>query len=63
MPSFRFGQGHIYNNYFLNSDDGINTRDGAQLLVENNVYSGVSKAIYSTGEHKINVPRPIKTID
>ncbi|KAG9020526.1 hypothetical protein FRB95_004029, partial [Tulasnella sp. JGI-2019a] len=32
LPSFRFGQGHIYNNYYLNSNDGINTRDGAELL-------------------------------
>ena len=48
MPSFRFGTGHIFNNYYLNSNDGINTRDGAQLLIENNVFSGVSKAIYAT---------------
>ncbi|KAG8744371.1 hypothetical protein FRC10_010258 [Ceratobasidium sp. 414] len=48
MPSFRFGTGHIFNNYFLNSNDGINTRRGAQLLVENNVWEGVSKPLYST---------------
>jgi len=48
MPSFRFGTGHIFNNYYLNSNDGINSRDGAQLLVENNVFSGVTDAIYST---------------
>ena len=40
--------GHIFNNYFENSNDGINTRDGAQLLIENNVFSGVSKAVYAT---------------
>ena len=28
--------------------DGINTRDGAQLLVQNNVFSGSKKALYST---------------
>ncbi|KAF8601359.1 pectin lyase-like protein, partial [Ceratobasidium sp. AG-I] len=43
MPSFRFGTGHIYDNY-----DGINTRVGAQLLVENSVWEGVSKPLYST---------------
>ncbi|KAF8596002.1 pectate lyase B [Ceratobasidium sp. AG-I] len=48
MPSFRFGTGHIYNNYFYSSSDGINTRVGAQLLVENNVWEGVSKPLYST---------------
>ena len=29
-PSFRFGHGHIFNNYFLTVNDGINTRDGAR---------------------------------
>lgn len=28
--------------------DGINTRQGAQLLVQNNVFSGSKKALYST---------------
>ncbi|KAB5590939.1 Polysaccharide lyase family 1 protein [Ceratobasidium theobromae] len=48
MPSVRAGTSHIYNNLFLNSNDGINTRVGAQILVENNVWEGVSKALYST---------------
>ncbi|KDQ17642.1 polysaccharide lyase family 1 protein [Botryobasidium botryosum FD-172 SS1] len=48
LPSFRFGQGHIYANVFENSNDGINTRKGAQLLVQNNVFSGVSKPLYET---------------
>ncbi|KAF5371473.1 hypothetical protein D9615_009602 [Tricholomella constricta] len=59
-PSFRFGKGHIYNNVFDNTGDGINTRVGAQLLVENNVWSefliprrdgimiGAKKPLYST---------------
>jgi pectate lyase len=47
-PSFRFGTGHLYNNYYENVSDGINTRQGAQLLVQNNVYSGSKKALYST---------------
>jgi len=47
-PSFRFGQGHIFNNFFENNSDGINTRDGAQLLVENNVWTGTTKPIYAT---------------
>jgi len=47
-PSFRFGHGHIFNNYFENNGDGINTRDGAQLLVENNVFSGCKNGIYAT---------------
>ncbi|KAK0455662.1 polysaccharide lyase family 1 protein [Desarmillaria tabescens] len=47
-PSFRFGQGHIFNNYYVDLNDGINTRDEAQLLIENNVFTGTEDAIYST---------------
>jgi hypothetical protein len=49
-PSYRFGTGHIYNNYYESVNDGINTRDGAQLLVQNNVFSDVDKPLYSTDE-------------
>jgi pectate lyase len=35
---------------FENNNDGINTRDGAQLLVENNVWTGTTKPLYSTDE-------------
>ena len=47
-PSIRFGTGHFFNNYYLNVSDGINTRDGAQVLVESNVWSGSQKPLYST---------------
>jgi pectate lyase len=49
-PSFRFGTGHVYNSYFLDVSDGINTRDGAQLLVESNTFSGSKKPLYSTDD-------------
>ncbi|KAI9730415.1 MAG: hypothetical protein M1834_005925 [Cirrosporium novae-zelandiae] len=49
-PSFRFGTGHIFNNYYSNMSDGINTRDGAQLLVENNVFVDSDKPLYSTDD-------------
>ncbi|KAG8904347.1 hypothetical protein FRC00_014049, partial [Tulasnella sp. 408] len=39
IPSLRFGTGHVYNNYY---DDiqigGIDSRLGAQMLIENNVF-------------------------
>jgi pectate lyase len=47
-PSIRFGTGHIFNNYYNAVSDGINTRDGAQVLVENNVFVGSKKPLYST---------------
>ena len=37
--------GHIS---FLYNGDGINTRVGAELLVQNNVFVGVKKPLYST---------------
>ncbi|CAI7618085.1 unnamed protein product [Penicillium discolor] len=47
-PSFRFGTGHVYNSYYENVSDGINTRQGAQLLVESNTFVGSKKPLYST---------------
>ncbi|GHO99146.1 hypothetical protein KSF_091940 [Reticulibacter mediterranei] len=50
-PSLRFGTGHVYNNYFQNVDDSaIHSRMGAQMLIENNVFSGVSTPITTTGD-------------
>lgn len=48
LKTLKIQIGHIYNNYFLDDNDGINTRDGAQLLVQNNVFSGVGKPLYAT---------------
>ncbi|KAK7047630.1 hypothetical protein VNI00_006398 [Paramarasmius palmivorus] len=47
-PSFRFGHGHIFNSFFESNSDGINARAESQLLVENNVWTGSKKALYST---------------
>ncbi|KAG9077306.1 hypothetical protein FS749_010816 [Ceratobasidium sp. UAMH 11750] len=47
-PSFRFGHGHIFNNYYVSNGDGINTRVGAELLVQNNVFESCKKTLYST---------------
>lgn len=47
-PSLRFGTGHVFNSYFENCNDGINTRQGAQVLVENNVFVGSKAPLYST---------------
>ena len=37
-----------YDYSFVNNNDGINTRVGAELLVENNVFESVGKPLYST---------------
>lgn len=46
VPSLRFGVGHIYNNYYENIfETGINSRMGAQVLVESNVFRNSSVPI------------------
>ena len=47
-PSIRFGTGHIFNSYFNNVADGINTRQGAQVLVESTAWVASKKPLYST---------------
>jgi pectate lyase len=44
-PSIRYGTGHVYNSYFLNMNTGIDTRDGAQILIQSNVFSNCTEPI------------------
>jgi pectate lyase len=45
-PSIRFGTAHIYNNLYENIlDTGINTRQGAQVLLESTAFSGAENPI------------------
>ncbi|KAG4434222.1 hypothetical protein IFR05_010292 [Cadophora sp. M221] len=46
-PSIRFGQAHIYNSYFEATTDGINVRQGAEVLVESNVFDGTTKPLFT----------------
>ncbi|KAI0518037.1 polysaccharide lyase family 1 protein [Xylaria bambusicola] len=47
-PSVRFGTAHIFNSYYENVHSAINTRLGAQVLVESTVFEGCGdNAIYS----------------
>lgn len=46
-PSFRFGTGHIFNSFMENMDSAVNTRMGAEVLVESCAFSGVESAIMS----------------
>ncbi|KIO19221.1 polysaccharide lyase family 1 protein [Tulasnella calospora MUT 4182] len=51
LPSLRFGTGHVYNNYY---DDitigGIDSRLGAQMLIENNVFVNAVKPLMTLEE-------------
>ena len=47
--SFRFGTAHVMNSLFQNVTNGINTLNGADVLVETSVFEGamVGKGVYS----------------
>lgn len=44
-PSLRYGTGHVYNSYFDSMNTGIDTRDGAQILVQSNVFVNCTEPI------------------
>jgi pectate lyase len=49
-PSYRFGTGHMVNNYYLNiGSTGINSRMGACLRVENNVFENTRSPLTTAG--------------
>ena len=48
LPLFRFGHAHIYNNYYHDIyTSGINTRMGAEVFVENNIFDNVKEPVCS----------------
>lgn len=48
LPLFRFGEAHIYNNYYKEiAGSTINSRMGAEIRVENNVFEKVKNPILS----------------
>lgn len=48
-PSLRFGTGHVFNNFFQNVTNGVHSRMGAQMLVQNNVFRQTQVAVTTTG--------------
>ena len=47
----------IYNNYFDTVEGAVDTRDGAQVLVENNVFVNAKHALYSMDNNGYAVVR------
>ncbi|RPB05127.1 pectin lyase-like protein [Choiromyces venosus 120613-1] len=47
-PSLRFGTGYVINGWYEDMEGAVNTCLGAQILVENTVFSGITKCIIST---------------
>ena len=54
LPLFRFGEGHIWNNYYQNvTGTGINSRMGAEIRIDNNVFENVKNPILSVDSSSI----------
>ncbi|AFU99237.1 Pectate lyase-like protein [Simiduia agarivorans SA1 = DSM 21679] len=54
VPLFRHGKGHVYNNYFNEiSSTAINSRMGAEILVEKNVFENTQNPVVSFGSSSI----------
>lgn len=54
LPLFRFGEGHIWNNYYQNvTGSGINSRMGAKIRIDNNVFESVKNPILSVDSASI----------
>ena len=52
LPSIRFGTGHIYSSCYNGGISGINSRMGAQVLVEQNSFTNVDKAVVTNLDSK-----------
>jgi pectate lyase len=58
-PSLRYGTGHVYNSYFENMNTGIDSRDGAEILVQSNVFVNVTEpcaSLYSDNTGYASLP-------
>lgn len=53
MPLLRFGTAHVFNNYYEGGSTAVNSRMGAQALVESTVFSGVERAILSIDSKEV----------
>jgi pectate lyase len=47
-PLLRFGTAHIFNNYYNEQSTGVNTRMGAQALVQSTVFENSGKKMVYT---------------
>jgi pectate lyase len=52
-PLLRFGTAHIFNSYFENGSTAVNTRMGANALVESNVFKNVEFPVTSRDSKEV----------
>lgn len=60
LPSYRGGTSHMFNNYYKKASGAINSRVGACVYVEKNVFDNVSKTIYSQNSSVIGYAKSIE---
>lgn len=53
QPLLRFGTGHVFNSVFEGGSTGVNTRMGAQVLVESSVFKNVERAVLSIDSKEV----------
>lgn len=54
LPLFRYGEGHVWNNYYQNvTGSGINSRMGAKMRIDNNVFENMKNPILSVDSPSI----------
>ncbi|KAI7547188.1 putative pectate lyase [Hortaea werneckii] len=53
MPLLRFGTAHVFNSVFDGGSTAVNTRMGAQALVESSVFTNVERAILSIDSKEV----------
>ena len=54
LPLFRFGEGHVWNNYYSGiTGSGVNVRMGAKMRIDNNVFENSKNPILSADSASI----------
>ncbi|KAM0718060.1 hypothetical protein Q7P37_006392 [Cladosporium fusiforme] len=53
MPLLRFGTAHVFNSVYDGGETAVNTRMGAQALVESTVFTNVKRAILSIDSKEV----------
>lgn len=53
MPLLRFGTAHVFNSVFEGGSTAVNTRMGAQALVESSVFKSIERAVLSIDSKEV----------
>lgn len=62
-PSIRFGTGHIFNSYFLECNHAINSRMGAEVLVQSTVFDNCGSEVIQSVDSDENGSVAVEDVD